>query len=88
MCKRLTHDEWLLQPLPVYWIKTDFLKNRPTIFIDFIEKWCRENLSGAWWYREVDVFCFSCLEDRATLKLYILTNAFDQEYGELTESTK
>jgi hypothetical protein len=83
MCKKLDRDEWLTKTPPIFWLKTDYLKGKPQVFVDLIDKWCCDNLAGEWFFRDGDIFCFSTVEDRATLKMFILTGVFENDYGEI-----
>lgn len=79
---KLSREDWLETKPPYYWLRTTYLHDKETVVKDMVAKWLDENMSG-WWYSDQNVFIFSNPEDRTAFKLWILTEAFDNDYGEI-----
>lgn len=79
---RLSHEQWLEITPPFFWIKTDFLQGKDEIYRQMVYKWLDESISG-WWYNSGEVYVFSTAEDRAAFKLWMLTDAFSNTYGDI-----
>lgn len=75
MARKLTSDEWHEASLPMYWIRSDLIKNWENVVLEICEKWLEGNIEG-WYYHSGAYWVFQNEKDVFTFKWFVLNNKF------------